>query len=202
MYAFSSIMFENEQAVQIYGDQSVAEAIHVLWENRIGSVAVIEPETERLIASLRSSDVHLLLEDDELYSNRKKMKVKDFIQLDANKGESNATADELTALPSERALSLRNNLLPRMISPVTNRKSDTLKKAMKDFAETETSFSFLVDEHGRVEGLITLKDVILQFSPPCMDSRYDGGGFFESALEQTGFHVSGGAIVPDQKHTS
>lgn len=49
----------------------MAEAIHVLWENRIGLVAVMEPDTGRLIGSVRSSDVYRLLEDDELYSNRK-----------------------------------------------------------------------------------------------------------------------------------
>lgn len=68
------------------------------------------------------------------------MKVKDFIQLDAYTEETNAIPKELAALPPERTLGLQKNALSRMISPATNRKTDTLKKAMKDFAETQSNF--------------------------------------------------------------
>lgn len=36
---------------------------YVLWGSRVGSIAVIEPETEKLIGSVRTSDVYVLLED-------------------------------------------------------------------------------------------------------------------------------------------
>lgn len=70
--------------------------------------------------------------------------------------------------------------------PVTNRKTDTLKRAMENLAETRSNFSFLVDELQHLTGVLTVRDMITQFAPPCVDSRFTGGGFFESALEQSG----------------
>jgi hypothetical protein len=64
--------------------------------------------------------------------------------------------------------------------------SDTLKQAMENLAASGRSWSFIVDEHGHVEGVVTTRDIISVFSPPCMDSRIDGGIFFSAALEQAG----------------
>ncbi|XAR59562.1 hypothetical protein NMG60_11015441 [Bertholletia excelsa] len=70
--ALSEFRFENEdRAVFLYGEQSVAEALHFLWENQVGAVAVVERETKRVIGCVRSSDLHLLLDNDDLFDNRK-----------------------------------------------------------------------------------------------------------------------------------
>lgn len=53
----------------------------------------------------------------------------------------------------------------------------------------------MVDESGHVEGFVTARDIISVFSPPCMDSRIDGGSFFSTALEQAGCHVEGGVLI-------
>lgn len=104
---------------------------------------------------------------------------------------------DIGALLSAGVLHLRNSFLPRMDSPVTNKKSDTLKQAMKNVAETKSNCSFLVDELQRPVGVFTLRDIILQFAPPSVDSNIHRGGFFESALEQTGCQVKDGTIVCD-----
>lgn len=49
----------------------MVEAIQVLWESKRGIVAVVDRDTKRLIGSLRSSDLYLLLQDEDLYSDRK-----------------------------------------------------------------------------------------------------------------------------------
>jgi hypothetical protein len=49
----------------------MVEAIQVLWESKLGTIAVVERGTETLIGSVRSSDLYLLLKDDDLYSDRK-----------------------------------------------------------------------------------------------------------------------------------
>lgn len=58
-------------AVQIHGDQNMVEAIHVLWESKHGIVAVVDRDSERLVGSVRSSDLYLLLQNKDLYSDRK-----------------------------------------------------------------------------------------------------------------------------------
>ncbi|GFY95121.1 hypothetical protein Acr_10g0005060 [Actinidia rufa] len=142
--------------------------MHVLWENQIGAVAVVQRETKRLIGCVRNSDLHLLLDNNDLFNNRRSLTAEEFIHMD---GE--------------------------WISPVTNRKTDTLMQAMKNLAATKCSFCFLVDELQQVQGVITLRDMIVQFAPPSMDSTINGGGFFDSALEQTGCHIENGTMVCD-----
>lgn len=199
--ALKDFRFESEgQAVSITGDQNLAEALKVLWEKRVDAVAVVDRGTGRLIGSIRRSDVYLLLDNDDLFFNRKSLKVEEFIRLEAIRREFDSDSDpiierNLGALLAAGNLRLRNRFLPRMDSPVTNRKTDSLKQAMEDLAETKSYFSFLVDETGRVTGVLKLRDVITQFAPPSMDSTIDGGGFFHSALEQAGCHLEDGTLV-------
>ncbi|KAH9656771.1 hypothetical protein KPL70_022804 [Citrus sinensis] len=104
---------------------------------------------------------------------------------------------EIGALLSAGALRMRNSFLPRMDQPVTNKKTDTLKAAMKNLAETKSSFSFRVNDLLQATGLLTVRDMIIQFAPPCVDSSIHGCGFFESALEQTGCKMKNGTIICD-----
>lgn len=90
------------------------------------------------------------------------------------------------------ALALNNKFEPR---PVTNRERDTLKQGMKSLAEKKSNFSFVVDECGRVKGMVTLRDILMEFAPPCMDSRIDGGSFFDMALKESGCTISDGTMV-------
>lgn len=105
---------------------------------------------------------------------------------------------DLGALFSAGILRLKSNFLPRMDSPGTNKKTDTLMQVMKNMAETKSTFSFLVDDLQHVIGVLTPRDVIIQFAPPCIDSTIHGVGFFESALEQTGCCVKDGTLVCNQ----
>lgn len=198
MFISSSIRFDNMNAVQIYGDQNMVEAIQLLWESKHGVIAVVERDTERLIGSVRSNDLYLLLEDKDLYGDRKNLKVDRFIQLDAIKGESNFTTEETTS--GRRSLEKKSVGPAAMVSPVTCRKTDSLKKVMKQLADTGSNFSFLTDEWcNRLEGLITSNEIMVQFAPPCMDSRIGGSGFFISALDQAGRNINGETMVCNQR---
>lgn len=98
------------------------------------------------------------------------------------------------SLASARTLLLKNDLLQQHTF-VTNRRSDSLKQAMENLVASEISQSFLVDEAGKLEGILTLRDIISPFSPPTLDSRIDGGGFFQAALEQAGCYVEDGSLI-------
>ncbi|XWS67888.1 hypothetical protein CRYUN_Cryun04dG0043500 [Craigia yunnanensis] len=64
--------FENEENVSsVYGDESIAKALHILFKSQIGAIAVIDRQTWRFMGSVRSSDVYLLMENDNLLHNRK-----------------------------------------------------------------------------------------------------------------------------------
>lgn len=90
---------------------------------------------------------------------------------------------------------MKNEFLPRMDSPAINRKTDTLKQAMRVLIDSKSNCSFLLDEVSRVTRVVTLRDIIVQFSPPSVDSTINGSGFFLSALEQSGCHVENAEVV-------
>ncbi|KAI9180460.1 hypothetical protein LWI28_005002 [Acer negundo] len=197
--ALSEFRLENEDhVVQVYGDQSVSEAVRILCGNRVGVIAVVERGTETLIGNMRRSDIYLLLENDNLYHKRVTLTMEEFIHTDTSKTGSDPTIErDIGALLSAGALRLRNSFLPRMDQPVTNKKTDPLKQAMKNLAETKGYFSFLVDDSRHATGVLTIRDIINQFAPPCVDSSFHGGGFFESALEQTGCKIENGTMFCD-----
>lgn len=118
--------------------------------------------------------------------------------MEPNKTCSDPTIErDLGALLSAGFLHLKNGFSPRMDAPVTNKRSHTLKQVMRNMADKKSSFSFLVDDSHQLLGLLTLRDMIIHFAPPCIDSSIHGDGFFESALEQSGCHVHNGTIVCD-----
>jgi hypothetical protein len=122
--------------------------------------------------------------------------VEEFVRTKTDKTNTEPTIEQgHPAYHMAGSLDLKNSLTPRMDSPVTNMKNDTLKQVMEHMTETNSNFSFLMNDNEQVTGLITVRDIILQFAPPCVNSSIGGGGFFELALEQSGCHVSNGTII-------
>ncbi|OVA18758.1 CBS domain [Macleaya cordata] len=196
--SLSEFRFENNGSlVYVYGDQSISDALHSLWENRVNGIPVIDRETKKLIGSVRINDIHLLT-NDKLFRDRKTLTVEQFIHSDTRRTETSLDPmieRDVGAFLSAAFLRLKSEFLPRMDFPVTNRKTDTLKQAMRVLVESKSNCSFLVDEFSHLTGVVTLRDIIIQFSPPSIDSRINGAGFFQSALEQSGCHVENAKIV-------
>ncbi|CBI37673.3 unnamed protein product, partial [Vitis vinifera] len=80
--ALSEFRYSNSLSFR-FANQSIAEGFHVLWKNRTCPIAVLNRENKRLIGSLRSSDIHLLLDNDDLFHGRKTRTIEEFIHLDA-----------------------------------------------------------------------------------------------------------------------
>ncbi|KAI9127765.1 hypothetical protein K1719_000758 [Acacia pycnantha] len=193
--ALSDLKFEaQEHASYVFRDQTVADALHMLWENRTCAVAVVDRQTKKLVGCVRDIDVYHLVGNDDLFRNRKKLTVGEFIHSEPDEAEPSTGIDNGASMIT-RNLHLKRRCVPRMDSPLTNKKSDTLKQLMKNATEGNSRFSFLMNENDQVIGLVTLRDVILQFAPPCVSSSIDGGGFFQMALEQSGCHVEDGTLV-------
>lgn len=129
------------------------------------------------------------------WHNRREITAEEFIHIETGGGSDPTIEHDLGALLSAGILRLRNNFLPRMDSPVTNKRTDSLKQAMENMVGTKSNYSFLVNDLHQPIGVLTLRDIIIQFAPPCIDSSIHGGGFFESALEQTGCDVKDGTLV-------
>uniref|UniRef100_A0A0E0MZN9 CBS domain-containing protein n=1 Tax=Oryza rufipogon TaxID=4529 RepID=A0A0E0MZN9_ORYRU len=172
--------------------QTLSDALHILSKEKIG-VAVVDRKTSCLIGSIQCSDLYQLLDDSSLFRNRKTLSAEEFVKLKSK--DENISTENSSASGGQNVLSLRTGQRITAGLPVTNRKSDTLKQAMEKLTASRSSCSFIVDEHGRVEGVVTARDIISVFSPPCMDSRIDGGTFFSAALAQTGCRVEHGQMI-------
>ncbi|KAF7810878.1 SNF1-related protein kinase regulatory subunit gamma-1-like [Senna tora] len=190
--ALSNLEIENqEQASYVFGNQTVADALHLLWKKRTCAVAVLDPQSKKLIGSVRYRDVYHLVENDDLFRNRKTLTVGEFIHSETDPPIELDNEASLIA----RSLHLKKSFMPRMDSPLTCKKNDTLKQLMQNMTERNSRFSFLIDDNEGVIGLITMRHIILQFAPPCVSSSINGGGFFELALEQSGCQVRDGTLV-------
>ncbi|CAN1320259.1 SNF1-related protein kinase regulatory subunit gamma-1 [Linum perenne] len=199
------LYFREEHLTSVYGDQRLSEALNLLWESQIGVVAVVSRENKSVVGCIRNSDAYLLVENTNLFTNRKSITAGEFIHTES--AESATDGDptiqrDLGALLSAGTLKLKNAFLPKMDSVVTNKRSDTLKQAMVEMAKTNSNFSFLVDGSNRPTGILTSRDVIVQFAPPCMDSSFQGGGFFDFALEQAGCQEKNGTVICNRKASS
>uniref|UniRef100_A0A0E0JLI0 CBS domain-containing protein n=1 Tax=Oryza punctata TaxID=4537 RepID=A0A0E0JLI0_ORYPU len=189
----SEFRFANaNKPVSVYSDQTLADALHILSKEKIG-VAVVDRKTSCLIGSIQCSDLYLLLDDSSLFRNRKTLNAEEFVKLKSK--DKDISTENSSVSDGQSVLSLRTEQRKTAGLPVTNRKSDTLKQAMEKLTASRSSCSFIVDEHGRVDGVVTARDIISVFSPPCMDSRIDGGTFFSAALAQTGCRVEHGQMI-------
>lgn len=188
----SEFGLENKgRIVFIHGDENISDAFHSLRGSQIDAVPVVDHQTKKLIGNVRSNDIHLLLDNNELFDNRKSLPVEKLLSSEYGKADQilDSTVNDET---------LKSKFLQRMNCPATNRNTDTLKQVMESLVTSRNSCSFLVDEFHHVTGVATLRDVIMQFSPPSMDSRIDGGVFFESALEQSGCKIENQSVASGQ----
>lgn len=120
----------------------------------------------------------------------------EFIHMETEKAETKPSIErDQGAFLTAGSLRLKNSFIPRMDLPVASNENETLKQIMEHTTETNSSFSFLVNDKEQVTGFLTLRDIILQFAPPCVNSTINGGGFFEFALEQSGCHVKDGTMI-------
>ncbi|CAL9079645.1 unnamed protein product [Musa textilis] len=181
--------------VSVFSDQSLADALHVLWDKQLDGVLVVDRRSGTLVGCVRRSDIYLLLEDDSLFIHRKTFAVEEFIKVrDATNDQRRNRCTE-TEAPPAGLLRMKNARFLRLSYPAILRKSDSLKKTMEIMAASMRESGFLIGDGGRLEGMVTLRDVILPFSPPSVDSRVDGGSFFTSVLNQVGCHVNDGVMI-------
>jgi len=95
---------------------------------------------------------------------------------------------------SAAVLSLDKIQTPAMQAPVTFKSSETMKEAMQKLFRARSDRGFIVDTQGHVTGVVTLRDILMNYAPPIAES-VPMGGFFDSALQQTGAFMGPGSVV-------
>ncbi|KAL2346119.1 hypothetical protein Fmac_000119 [Flemingia macrophylla] len=193
----SDFRFESQESPSyVYGDQSVADALKLLWQNQNCAVGVVDRQTKKLLGNVRNGDVYNLVKNNEILRNRTNLTVEEFIHIETGKRDTEPTIKhDHGALLTAASLRLKNSFTPKMDLPVASKENGTLKQIMEHITITNSSFCFLINDQEQFTGFLTLRDIILQFAPPCVNSTIHGGGFFELALEQSGCQVKNGTMI-------
>lgn len=185
------------QMISVHDDDTLMTALRAMWKYRISGVPVLDRSTKRLIGNIRYCDLRIILDEPEVFYHRKEMLARDFLQEDGGTHpQETPQPEDFTAAASAAALSLSNIQTPGMQDPVTFSSSDSMKEAMQKLFRARSDRGFIVDNEGRVKGVVTLRDILMQFSPPVVEPRnMHMGGFFDTALEQTDAFLGPGSVV-------
>ncbi|MCO5549096.1 hypothetical protein L7F22_002562 [Adiantum nelumboides] len=185
----SSFKFEVDDAsrdiVHIDSKKTVLEAMMSLWKHRVSGMPIIDSESQKIIGNIRTMDVGLLLDSSEIFERRRSMSLEELMKLEMelNEGgleDENEDEEEMSAIISAAALHLKRGWRPRMSEVVTFTSEDTLKQVMTKLARARADRGFLVDQDMHVVGLVTLRDIIIQFAPPLTQFSQITPGFFHT----------------------
>ncbi|XP_028227118.1 SNF1-related protein kinase regulatory subunit gamma-1-like [Glycine soja] len=111
----SDFRFESQENPScVYGDQTVANALDMLWQNQTCPVAVVDRQTKKLL---------------------------EFIHIETDKVETErAIEHDHGVFLTAGSLRLKNSFIPRMDLPVANKENETLKQTMEHTTETVSAF--------------------------------------------------------------
>ncbi|XP_031477119.1 uncharacterized protein LOC116248462 isoform X2 [Nymphaea colorata] len=192
-----------------YPDDTLLHVLLLLSKHQLKAVPIISHVDSRVIGFLTQNAVlHLLLQcsglnwfdriADKALCEFREMTVMELIDADAMRSSVPSSPEvpiegELGALLSAGTLHLKSAGLPKMNFVVTNQRTDRLKQAMEKLVHCRSDRSFLVEKE-KIVGVVTIRDILMQFSPPA-DANVGRGGFFQSALHETGCHDDKGNPV-------
>ncbi|KAI5076724.1 hypothetical protein GOP47_0008789 [Adiantum capillus-veneris] len=183
----SSFKFEVEDAsrdiVHIDCKKPVLEAMMCMWKQRVSGMPIIDSETKKIVGNIRTTDVRLLLDNAEVFEERRSMSLEELMKVDMElyeMGLQDEDEEEMSAIISAAALHLKRGWRPRMSEVVTCTSEDTLKQLMAKLTAARADRGFLVDQDMHVVGLVTLRDIIIQFAPPLTQCSQLTPGFFHT----------------------
>jgi len=196
----SNAGFETErnagQMVFVYGDDSLMKALRAMWKYRISGVPILDRSSKSLIGNIRYCDVRIVLDKPQVFLRRKEMSTQEFMS--ESKGSQGGAPEphpgDFGTAESAAALSLADIQTAAMQDPVTFTASETMKEAMQKLFKARSDRGFIVDTNGHVTGVVTLRDILMKFAPPIADA-VPMGGFFDSALQQTGAFMGPVSVV-------
>ncbi|XP_059315918.1 SNF1-related protein kinase regulatory subunit gamma-1-like isoform X2 [Lycium ferocissimum] len=145
----------SNEVVSIQSDELILEAFEKMRDNDIGGLPVVQGPAKKIVGDVSIGDIRFLLLNPELFSNFRKLTVKDFI----------ITVGSETHEPSKVA------------TAITCKLDSTLGNVIEILASKSVHRIYVTtDEDNEVVGVITLRDVIscFIFEPPHFFDNYFG----------------------------
>ncbi|KAJ0635803.1 putative CBS domain-containing protein [Helianthus annuus] len=135
-----------DKVVSSQSDELILEAFKKMKDNQIGGLPVVEGPTKKIVGNLSIKDIRFLLLKQKLFTNFRKLTVKDFMNTIAATSEENK----------------------KITSPITCKLGSTLGEVISTLASKCVHRIYVVGDGNDVIGIITLRDVISCFitEPP------------------------------------
>ncbi|XP_057815794.1 SNF1-related protein kinase regulatory subunit gamma-1 isoform X2 [Cryptomeria japonica] len=148
-----------DQMVKLIEDQPVLQAFKLMSEKRVGGLPIIEKEGNKVVGNISLRDIQFLLMAPEIYEEFRSVTAKAFC----------------TAVRSH--LRLKQEASPLLEDVITCQKTDTIEKVILKLDNARIQRIYVVNSHGDLEGVVTLRDIISTFvqEPP----GYFGDFFYQ-----------------------
>ncbi|XP_076907641.1 SNF1-related protein kinase regulatory subunit gamma-1-like [Bidens hawaiensis] len=135
-----------DKVISSQSDELILEAFKKMKDNEIGGLPIVEGLTKKIVGNLSIKDIRFLLLKQKLFTNFRKLTVKDFMTTIAATSEENKKA----------------------VSPITCKLGFTLGEVISTLSTKCVHRIYVVSDANDVIGIITLRDVISCFitEPP------------------------------------
>ncbi|TQD80516.1 hypothetical protein C1H46_033932 [Malus baccata] len=151
---FGLPFMSSEEVISITSNDLILEAFKMMRDNKIGGLPVVEGPKKNIVGNVSIRDIRYLLLKPELFSNFRKLTVRDFMSTIATTNE-----------------------IGKVIQPITCKLGSPLGNVIESLASKSVHRIHVVaGEEGEVVGVITLRDVISCFiyEPPDHFNNYMG----------------------------
>ncbi|XP_076948353.1 SNF1-related protein kinase regulatory subunit gamma-1-like [Bidens hawaiensis] len=135
-----------DEVISSQSDELILEAFKKMKDNEIGGLPIVEGPTKKIVGNLSIKDIRFLLLKQKLFTNFRKLTVKDFMTTIAATSEENKKA----------------------VSPIACKLGFTLGEVISALSTKCVHRIYVVGDANDVIGIITLRDVISCFitEPP------------------------------------
>lgn len=135
-----------DKVISSQSDELILEAFKKMKDNQIGGLPVVEGPTKKIVGNVSIKDIRFLLLKQKLFTNFRKLTVKDFLNTIAATSEENM----------------------KVVSPITCKLGSTLGDVISTLSSNSVHRIYVIGDSNDVIGIITLRDVISCFitEPP------------------------------------
>ncbi|KAG9446147.1 hypothetical protein H6P81_012275 [Aristolochia fimbriata] len=150
-----------KQIIKVTEDEPVLQAFEIMQKRAIGGLPVVDGRNGKPMGNISIRDVRFLLTAPEIYKDYRSITAKNFLS---------AVRDYLLK---------HQQSSPMLLGTISCQKNATLKDVILRLDSEKIQRLYVVDEEGKLEGVITLRDII---SKLVHEPRRYFGDFFDGVV--------------------
>jgi CBS domain-containing protein len=154
-------VMSSTQIIKVYEDEPVLQAFKLMRRKKIGGLPVVKRDDSSAVGNISIRDVQFLLTTPEIYHAYRSITAKNFLAAVKNYLQEHQQSS------------------PLLSGMITCKKDNTIKELIMMLDSDKIHRVYVVDDNGRPEGVITLRDIISRL---VHEPRGYFGDFFDGVL--------------------